>query len=112
MPLGSPTLSVDLSTGVVDAGNWSVTDTWQTPSDLVSGVYIAKLVREDGIAGENHIPFIVRDDDSHSDIVFQTSDLSWQAYNTWGGVQSLRQLPWATLRLGDPGTPIVTRLRC
>ena len=41
--------------------------------------------RQDGTSGENHIPFIVRDDSSHSDIVFQTSDETWQAYNGWGG---------------------------
>ena len=29
--------------------------------------------------------FVVRDDASHSDIVFQTSDTVWQAYNTEGG---------------------------
>src|SRR5262249_54091675 len=33
----------------------------------------------------NQIPFIVRDDGGQSDIVFQTSDTTWQAYNTWGG---------------------------
>ena len=44
-----------------------------------------KLVRQDGTSGENHIPFIVRDDSSTSDIVFQTSDTTWQAYNGWGG---------------------------
>ena len=42
------------------------------PPDAVSGVYIAKLTRQDGISGENQIPFIVRDDSSHSDVVFQT----------------------------------------
>ena len=47
-------------------------------------MYIAKLVRQDGTAGANQIPFIVRDDDGHSDIVFQTDDATWQAYNTWG----------------------------
>ena len=31
------------------------------------------------------IPFIVRDDSPHSNIVFQTSDETWQAYNGWGG---------------------------
>ena len=31
------------------------------------------------------IPFIVRDDSSTSNIVFQTSDTTWQAYNAWGG---------------------------
>ncbi|MBY3059263.1 DUF4082 domain-containing protein, partial [Rhizobium leguminosarum] len=73
------------TTGTVDAGNWAVSASWTAPEDAVSGVYIAKLVRQDGTSGENHIPFIVRDDDSHSDIVFQTADQTWQAYNGWGG---------------------------
>ena len=80
-----PAPIVDLTTATVDAGNWSVTDTWNVPADAVSGVYIAKLVREDGTQGENQIPFVVRDDGGHSDIVFQTSDTTWEAYNDWGG---------------------------
>ncbi|MCA1453720.1 DUF4082 domain-containing protein [Bradyrhizobium sp. BRP22] len=75
----------DAATGLVDAGNWSVSASWNVPADAVSGVYIAKLVRQDGTFGENHIPFIVRDDSSTSDVVFQTSDTTWQAYNGWGG---------------------------
>lgn len=75
----------DETTGLVDAGNWSVSASWDIPADAVSGVYIAKLVRQDGTAGANHIPFIVRDDSSTSDVVFQTSDTTWQAYNGWGG---------------------------
>ena len=80
-----PTPLRDSTTGLVDAGNWSVSASWAVPADAVSGVYIAKLVRQDGVAGENQIPFIVRDDSSHSDIIFQTSDETWQAYNPWGG---------------------------
>ena len=75
----------DATTGEVDAGNWAVSASWAVPADAVSGVYIAKLTRQDGTAGENHIPFIVRDDSSHSDVVFQTADETWQAYNGWGG---------------------------
>ncbi|WP_430300870.1 N,N-dimethylformamidase beta subunit family domain-containing protein, partial [Sinorhizobium meliloti] len=73
------------ATGTVDAGNWGVSASWAVPTDAVSGVYIAKLVRQDGTAGQNHIPFIVRDDSSRSDIVFQTADQTWHAYNGWGG---------------------------
>ena len=51
-----------------------MTDTWNIPSDLTSGVYVAKLVREDGTFGENQIPFVVRDDGSMSDILLKTSD--------------------------------------
>lgn len=76
---------VDMSRGLIDCGNWDVSASWQIPEDAVSGIYIAKLVREDGTPGASHIPFIVRDDASTSDIVFQTSDTTWQAYNAWGG---------------------------
>ncbi len=48
------------------------------------GVYLAHLVRND-TGGSSLIPFVVRNDASHSDIVVQTSDETWQAYNTYGG---------------------------
>ncbi|WP_018327538.1 N,N-dimethylformamidase beta subunit family domain-containing protein [Rhizobium giardinii] len=80
-----PTPLRDSATGLVDAGNWSVSASWAIPADAASGIYFAKLVRQDGTAGQNHIPFIVRDDSSHSDVLFQTSDETWQAYNPWGG---------------------------
>ncbi|KQZ93242.1 hypothetical protein ASD64_19115, partial [Mesorhizobium sp. Root157] len=70
---------------LVDAGNWSVSASWDIPAEAVSGVYIAKLTRLDGSRGSNMIPFIVRDDETPSDITFQTSDTTWQAYNWWGG---------------------------
>ena len=85
-----PTPLRDSTTGLVDAGNWSVSASWAVPADAVSGVYIAKLVRQDGVAGENQIPFIVRDDSSHSEVIFQTSDETWQAYNPWGEPTCIR----------------------
>nr|WP_051244530.1 DUF4082 domain-containing protein [Azohydromonas australica] len=54
------------------------------PANAVSGIYIARLVRAD-TGGASHIVFVVRDDASTSDLVFQTSDTTWQAYNTYGG---------------------------
>lgn len=76
---------VDMSLGLIDCGNWSVSASWQIPADAVSGVYFAKLVREDGTEDASIVPFVVRDDASTSNIVFQTSDTTWQAYNAWGG---------------------------
>ncbi|WP_026282681.1 DUF4082 domain-containing protein [Rhizobium sp. 2MFCol3.1] len=76
---------VDMSLGLIDCGNWSVSASWAIPADAVSGVYFAKLVREDGVDDAGIIPFIVRDDAAASNIVFQTSDTTWQAYNAWGG---------------------------
>lgn len=80
-----PAPIADQSIGLYDAGNWQVSASWAVPGDATSGVYVAKLVRQDGVAGVNHIPFIVRDDGSQHDIVFQTSDTTWHAYNGWGG---------------------------
>jgi hypothetical protein len=73
------------ATGEVDAGNWAVTASWAIPASAVSGVYIAHLVDQTNTSNENHIPFIVRADESTSDILFQTSDTTWHAYNGWGG---------------------------
>ena len=54
------------------------------PSTAVSGVYMAHIVRND-TGGDNQIPFVVRDDARHSQMIYQTSDTTWQAYNDWGG---------------------------
>jgi Ca2+-binding RTX toxin-like protein len=80
----------DESRGLVDAGNWVVTDSWDIPADAVSGVYLARVQRLDAngdpIEGEtNQIPFIVRNDGVAADIVLQTSDTTWHAYNGWAG---------------------------
>ncbi len=113
----------DAVTHLYDCGNWAVSASWQVPSDATSGIYFARLVRQDsgpvgwradnsreipeasppasshayGALGHgrlanalrepraSHIYFVVRHDDSHSDIIFQTSDTTWQAYNRYGG---------------------------
>ncbi|WP_328550912.1 DUF4082 domain-containing protein [Streptomyces sp. NBC_00366] len=71
-------------TGLVDCGNWPVTVNWTVPSDAVSGLYIANLTQTDG-DGLMPYPFVVRKDSSTSDVVVQTSDETWQAYNDYGG---------------------------
>src|SRR5215470_14028913 len=80
-----PACSTNTVTGLVDCGNWGVSATWNVPSTAVSGVYFAHIYRTDGTSGANQIPFVVTDNSSHSDIVFMTSDETWQAYNDWGG---------------------------
>lgn len=75
----------DASTGLVDCGTWNVSAHWAVPSDAVSGFYIAVLKRNDNPSRRSHIVFIVRDDASTSDIFFQASDATWQAYNRYGG---------------------------
>jgi hypothetical protein len=80
--VSQPAAITDPATGEVDAGNWSVTDSWQVPTTATSGVYVAYVTQGSQVF---QIPFVVRDDASTSDIVFQTSDETWQAYNGWGG---------------------------
>ena len=81
LPQTQPACIVQLSTDLVDCGTWKVSATWQVPTTAVSGVYLAKLTRRDtGATG--HIPFVVRDDAGRADLLFQTSDTTWQAYNT------------------------------
>ncbi|MBD3781902.1 MAG: DUF4082 domain-containing protein [Micrococcales bacterium] len=72
------------STGLIDCGNWSVSASWAVPSTAVSGLYWA-VIQNPSTGDENAIPFVVRNDASHSDVVLQTSDTTWQAYNTYGG---------------------------
>ncbi|HEV8637035.1 MAG TPA: N,N-dimethylformamidase beta subunit family domain-containing protein, partial [Chloroflexota bacterium] len=90
-PQSQPPCLSDPATGLVDCGNWAVSASWTVPSNAASGVYLAKLVREDQnpvpAAGRdaNHIPFVVRDDAGASALLFQTSDTTWQAYNRYGG---------------------------
>ena len=123
LPQTQPEGLRDPATHLYDCGNWSVSASWQAPQGATSGIYFARLVRQDS-AGESwradnsrkepaqapapaphaygalgygrlanalreprasHIYFVVRDDDSHSDILFQTSDTTWQAYNRYGG---------------------------
>lgn len=74
------------STGLVDCGNWQVSATWpgSATANMVSGLYLAKLIRTD-TGGASHIPFVIRDDARNADLLFQTSDTTWQAYNDYGG---------------------------
>ena len=133
LPQHQPEGLRDEATHLYDCGNWAVSASWGAPSDATSGIYFARLVRQDsdpaspdssGFSERNwradnsqegpkekpsasphaygalgygrlanalreprasHIYFVVRHDDSNSDILFQTSDTTWQAYNPYGG---------------------------
>ena len=87
LPQTQPACETFSDTGLIDCGNWSVSASWTVPSDAVSGVYIAHLVRDDAAdpGGDSQIMFVVRNDSSHSDVLVSTSDATWQAYNAYGG---------------------------
>jgi hypothetical protein len=84
LPQSQPQCVTDAATSNYDCGTWKVSASWTVPTDAVSGVYVALLHRND-TGGESHITFVVRDNASRSAVLFQTSDPTWQAYNTYGG---------------------------
>jgi len=89
---------IDNTTRLVDCGNWTESATWVVPTTVVSGIYLAKLSRSD-TGGASHIVFIVRDDASTSDLLFQTSDTTWQAYNQYGGYSLYQGSPQAAYKV-------------
>ncbi len=95
LPQSQPACAKEASTGLVDCGNWSLSASWAVPASAVSGIYFAKLEREDASSEGSHIVFIVRDDNGDSKLLFQTSDTTWQAYNQYGG---------NSLYVGGPGS--------
>ena len=135
LPQHQPEGLRDEATHLYDCGNWAVSASWQAPLDAMSGIYFARLVRQDsdpaswradnsqespaerplasphtyGALGHgrlanalrepraSHIYFVVRHDNSNSDIIFQTSDTTWQAYNQYGG--------YCTYGRVNPGNP-------
>ena len=85
LPQTQPDCPSDAATGLIDCGNWAVSAVVERPG----GRDVRHLLREAGPrgrhAGSSHVFFIVRDDDGRSDLLFQTSDTTWQAYNRYGG---------------------------
>ncbi len=47
LPQSQPEGIRDPATLLYDCGNWAVSASWKSPSDAVSGVYFARLVRQD-----------------------------------------------------------------
>jgi hypothetical protein len=84
LPQTQPACLTDSTTGLVDCGNWAVSASWTVPANATSGIYFANVVRSD-TGGASHIVFTVRSDASHSALLFQASDTTWQAYNDYGG---------------------------
>ena len=108
LPQVQPACATDPATEIYDCGTWGVSASWNVPSTAVSGVYIARLIRTDN-GDSSHIPFIVRDDSSHSDVVFQTSDPTWEAYNTYGQSDFYQGLANGRAYKVSYNRPIVTR---
>ncbi len=72
---------------------WKDSFVLNVPMSWMSGVYLAKLTTNayklsSGTAAQevqSYISFVVRDDTSTSLLLFQTSVMTYEAYNDWGG---------------------------
>ncbi|OJT18160.1 hemolysin [Archangium sp. Cb G35] len=69
-------------TGII-ACNWTPTLELETNASWVRGVYVVKLVRDDGY--QRYVPFFVRDVQPRSEVTVIIPTATWAAYNTWGG---------------------------
>jgi hypothetical protein len=67
--------------------SWPASFTVPIPRDWLSGVYLAKLTTE-GAGYQSYLIWVVRDD-RKADLMFQVSDITWQAYNRWPAWRSL-----------------------
>jgi len=74
----------------VSSNNWQSSYTLTIPSNWVSGVYVARLTTGTNVTPQttgkqSYIIFVVREDARSSDLLYQASVTTWQAYNPWGG---------------------------
>jgi hypothetical protein len=61
--------------------HWEACANLLIPQDWLSGVYVGKLTAlQSGL--QSYLIFIVRDT-RQADLIFQCSDITWQAYNRW-----------------------------
>jgi hypothetical protein len=75
-----PACPMDPATGMIDC-NWSLGYSLTVPSTWTSGIFLAKLTNAAGF--QNYIIFTVRDDGRRSDLLYQQSVTTYQAYNNY-----------------------------
>ncbi len=74
---------------------WEKSTTLTIPKEWPSGIYLGKLTRDDTEKrAQSYVVFVVKEH-RKTDLLCQTSDLTWNAYNKWPGKNSLY----------DDGTP-------
>jgi Family of unknown function (DUF6152)/Bacterial Ig domain len=78
-----PVPTIDSTTGLIEC-HWTNPYVLSVPTTWVSGVYLVKLTALTS-GKQSYIIFDVRDDARPSDIVFQSSVTTYEAYNPWGG---------------------------
>jgi hypothetical protein len=77
-----PDPTVDLTTNTVETA-WTPSTTITVDPTWPPGVYLFEMITPKG--GKGVVPFVLRDDASTSDLLYQLPTITWQAYNGWGG---------------------------
>jgi len=75
-----PACPTDASTGLIQCA-WSAGATITVPTTWTTGVYLALLTNSNNY--QNYIHFVVRDDSSHSDLLYVEGVNTYQAYNNY-----------------------------
>ena len=73
LPQNQPTCLITAATGLIDCGNWAVSASWTVPADAVSGIYFARLMRDDGTGGAE--PHLLRRPRRHARLRHPVPDL-------------------------------------
>jgi hypothetical protein len=76
-----PSCPPDLTTGFLRC-DWSPTFAVAIPQGAVSGLYLVRILRGEPFAYGTYVPLVVKDD-RMSDLYFQASVTTYQAYNRW-----------------------------
>jgi hypothetical protein len=84
----------DPVTGLIEC-RWTNPYTLSVPANWVSGIYLARLTGNQSTK-QSYIIFVVRDDGRASDLLFESSVTTFQAYNFWpGGANGKSLYDWA-----------------
>ena len=78
-----PSCPADPDTGFMQC-HWSPTFSVRIPPEAVSGLYLVRIVRDERYPYGAYVPLVVKDD-RMSDLYFQASVTTYQAYNNWMG---------------------------
>ena len=76
-----PSCPMDPITGLLECTNWLPTYTLNVPTTWTTGVYLALLTNSQNY--QNYIPFVVREDDRASPLIYQLAVNTYQAYNNY-----------------------------
>ncbi len=79
------TCFTDPTTHLIEA-RWAQSYSLSTGADWLSGVYLIKLTATGGSTrAESYIPFVIRNDGSHSTVLVNLPVNTYEADNLWGG---------------------------